>query len=329
MSTVDIQELRDLILARLLQGFPEDHAERMADVFLFAELSGRTSHGIERLLPGSYGPLDEGAGGEPVVERITPSSARVIGQPGMLVALIACDLAIELATDTGLATVTSRGSRSTSGSLSYFVDRMTYAGMFAMVSANTLAFVTPQGGKGRLLGTNPLALGMPAVRQPFVIDMATSASNAGAVISANANGVVLAPGIAVDSSGNETRVPSEVLDGGALLPFGGHKGLGLAMMIELMNGVLAGASAAPTGSSEGWGHVFVAISLSAFGDPDDLRARAQEIIDRFETAPTRDGSPPRVPGRTSQQRRDAALARGSVEVADDAFAQLVSLIENS
>ena len=326
MRTIEISELRRLTLARLRQRFSKEASERMAEVILFGELSGRASHGIQRLLPGSYGPLDEEPGPAPTIERPRHNSARVHGRPGMLVASIACDLAIDLASDSGMSAVTARGSRSTSGSLNYFVERMTEAGMVAMISANTLAFVTPHGGKGRLLGTNPLAMGVPSSGRPFIIDMATSASNVGEVMAAAAAGTTLSPGIAVDSSGNETRSPSDVLDGGALLPFGGHKGLGLAMMIELMNGVLAGAGAAPTGSSDGWGHVFVAMSLEAFGDPDELRQRAQEIIERFESAPTVDERPPRIPGRASLDRRDQALVRGTVEVDDEAFDQLVSLV---
>jgi LDH2 family malate/lactate/ureidoglycolate dehydrogenase len=316
MPRVDIADLDALIMSRLASLFSEDHARRIADVVLFGEMAGRPSHGIIRLLPGSYGVMDEQPGGEPVVERRGQSSARVSGNQGMILASIATDLTIDLASETGFAVVTTRGSKSTSGSVSFYVERLANAGLVSMVSAGTPNFVGLPGGGGRTLGTNPIAFGIPASDRPFILDMATSAISGGDVLTAAAEGSELPPGLAVDQSGRETVDPNDVLGGGAVLPFGGHKGLGLALMVEILNKALTGAE----GDPGDWGHVFVAFSTSMLGDDREIRSRAQAEIERLEEAGAR------IPGHQTLARRDESLARGWVDVDDDAYARLAEAV---
>lgn len=304
-----------MILAVLEDRFSAEHAAKIADVVMFGEMAGRASHGILRVLPGSYGVLDEEPGPPPTVERIGPAAARVAGKPGMLVAALASDLAGELATESGFAVVTTRGSRSTSGSLSYFVERLTRLGLVAFVTAGTVNFVTTPGSRDRVLGTNPLAVGLPGKGHPFIVDMATSAIAGGEVLTALAESSDLPGGVAVDARGAETTDPADVLKGGALLPFGGHKGLALSMLVEILNVALTGAQGDPVD----WGHVFVAFSLSMLGEEEELRQRTEEEIERLRSAGGR------IPGHGSLSQRDEALERGWVEVDDEAFERLVEL----
>lgn len=313
MARVAIDDLRCLILQRLEPLFPAEHAVRIADVVLFGEMAGRRSHGIIRLLPGSYGVMDEDVEPRPEVERLGRSAARVQGSQGMLLASIATDLVEELAVDSGFAVVTTRGSKSTSGSLTHFVEKLTDAGLVASVSAGTPNFVGLPGGRGRILGTNPLAYGIPTSQRPFILDMATSAISGGDVLTAAASGSELPQGVAVSTAGDATIDPDDVLAGGAVLPFGGHKGLGLSMMVEILNKALTGA----TGDPGDWGHLFVAFSMSLLGDEGEIRRRAQAEIDRLEAAGAR------IPGHRSLAIRDEALALGWVEVDDDAYERLM------
>lgn len=315
MARVDITELRSLILAALEDRFSVEHAEKIADVVMFGEMAGRSSHGILRVLPGSYGVLDEEPGPSPTVERMGPAAANVDGRPGMLVAALATDMAGELATESGFAVVTTRGSRSTSGSLTYFVERLTSLGLVAFVTAGTVNFVTTPGSADRVLGTNPLAFGLPARGHPFIVDIATSAIAGGDVLTAASEGSELPAGVAVDSHGAETTNPSDVLEGGALLPFGGHKGLALSMLAKILNVALTGARGDPVD----WGHVFVAFSLSMLGDEDEIRQRTEDEIERIRSVAGR------IPGHESLTRRDEALVRGWIEVDDEVFGRLVEL----
>ncbi len=90
--------------------------------------------------------------------------------------------------------------------------------------------------------------------------------------------------------------------------------------------MLGGSSALPISADDDWSHVFIAMSLSSLGDPDHMRRIAQELIDRIASTRTGDGSRIRIPGHRSLARRDAAMARGTVDVDDDTFAQLQSLV---
>ncbi len=323
---VEISRLRALIVARLTQVFGPVQAEQMADVVLFGELSGRSTHGIIRLLPGRKGPVDERPGPDPVIHRTSPQGARVEGRPGMLVASIATDVVLDIASEHGFAVVTTVGSGSSSGSLTYYVDRLATAGLVSFVSGNTLAFATPPGGRARMLGTNPFSVGIPAEPLPFVMDIGTSAITFGDVLEADAAGVLLPPDVAVDHHGDPTRQPREVLDGGSLLTFGGHKGLGLAMAIEVMAGALAGAAAAPVGPDDVWGHVFVAFSTAMLGDPDAIRAEASGILDRLRATPMDSEAEVRIPGERSLSTRDAAIERGHVEVDEASLDELLHLV---
>lgn len=326
MATVDISRLRSLVLDRLNQRYPPDHSRLMADVVMFGELAGRPSHGILRVLPGSFGAMDEEPGPEPVVDNTAPAAARITGRPGMLVAAMATDLVIELASQHGFAVVTTRGSRSTSGSLTCFVERMANAGLVSFVSANTLAIVTVPGAHERFLGTNPLAIGIPAEGRPFVVDMGTAAVTFGEVVTAAQEGSLLSEGVAVDGEGRTTSDATTVRDGGALLPFGGHKGLGLSMMVEVLNRALSGVEIDENGALHDWGQVFIAFSAGMVGELDQIRARASREFDRLRAVETVDGSVVRVPGHRSLQTRDEALARGTVDVDDDSYARLVELV---
>ncbi|MFZ0013497.1 MAG: Ldh family oxidoreductase [Acidimicrobiia bacterium] len=316
MTRVDLDELRRLVLDCLEPRFSDQDATRIADVLMFGEMANRPSHGIIRLLPGSFGVMDEEPGSEPSIEMHGHSAARVTGRQGMILASIAVELAEELATASGFAVVTTSGSRSTSGSLAYYVERLANAGLVSFVSAGTPNFVSIPGGGARLLGTNPVAYGIPTRDVPFVLDMGTSAITGGDVLTAVADGSDLPSGVAVDASGAPTTHAADVLDGGALLPFGGHKGLGLSLTVEILNKALTGAS----GDPGDWGHVFVAFSASLFGDEDDVRRRAQAEVDRLQAAGAR------IPGHHTLRCRDDALQRGWVEVDDDVYKRVVDSV---
>jgi LDH2 family malate/lactate/ureidoglycolate dehydrogenase len=271
--------------------------------------------------------MDEEPGGEPVIERPSPVSGLIAGRPGMLVAALATDLLIEITDEHGFAVVASRGSRSTSGSLAYYVERMTRAGLVSFASANPLGVVTVPGSHQRLLGTNPLSIGIPAQGHPFIVDMGTYGVTLGDIVTAATNGVALPEGVAVDAHGDVTTDPNAVRDGGALLPFGGHKGMGLSMMVEVLNRALGGPGIDDDGVLTDWSHVFVGFSVGLMGDGDEVKARAESELRRIASTETVDGSQVRIPGHRGLVARDEALARGKVEVDDDSYARLLELVE--
>ena len=128
------------------------------------------------------------------------------------------------------------------GMLAYYAEQIGKADLIAVVMAQSPEFVAPLGGRKGVFGTNPLCVAVPGPTEgPLILDMATAAITLFGAITAKANGTQLPPGVAVDSEGNPTRDPAAAL-AGAFLTFGGHKGSGLSLIVELLGGVLSGGT---------------------------------------------------------------------------------------
>jgi delta1-piperideine-2-carboxylate reductase len=168
----------------------------------------------------------------------------------------------------------------------------------------------PHGGNKKLYGTNPLGFAVPrAGTDPLVFDQASSAWSNGDVQIARREGRQLPPGVGVDRNGEPTTDPDAVLEGGALLPFGGHKGASVAMMMEVMAAGLAGGdfsfevdwSAYPGAATPRTGQTIILIDPKR-GAPRDFTARIEMLIDAIHEA-----GQDRLPGdrRYANRRRSA------------------------
>ena len=141
-----------------------------------------------------------------------------------------------------------------------------------------VAQVAPSAGASSVFGTNPLAVAVPRQGQaPFTFDMAASAVALFGVLTAKATGAPLAEGVAYDASGNVTTDAGAVLDGGAIATFGGHKGAGLALCVELLAGALSGGAVVGQEvkkEAKNWGHLFLCVKPDALVDDFDAKAAA-------------------------------------------------------
>ena len=171
---------------------------------------------------------------------------------------------------------------------------------------NSGAVVAPFGGTGRALGTNPFAWGAPGGPYgPLVLDFSTAGVAEGKLRVAGAEGLEVTPGLIVDSRGQPTTSPADFFAGGALLPFGGHKGSGMSIMIELLGGLLTGMGTAPTPDYAG-GNGTVLLAMASPGSPT-----------RRPSAPTPGGSarswsrpgPGRPAARCAARRIEARTRR--------------------
>jgi LDH2 family malate/lactate/ureidoglycolate dehydrogenase len=301
-------------------GAPPEIAGQVARSLVLSNLVGHDSHGVIRLAQYAAWIADG---------QIRPSAAAVIarrdratavvdggwgfGQPA---AHLATELAVELAREHGVAAVTVRDCNHV-GRLGEYVANLAQAGLVGLAFCNSGAVVAPFGGTGRALGTNPFAWGAPGGPEgPLVVDFSTAGVAEGKLRVAGAEGLDVAEGLIVDSRGRPTTHPDDFYAGGALLPFGGHKGSGMSIMIELLGGLLTGMGAAPTpGYAGGNGTVVLATSISAFCDLDAYRADALEFCGQLVTTgagPT--GGPVLLPGeiesRTRQERLDQGIPVG-------------------
>src|SRR5438477_9674246 len=182
---------------------------------------------------------------------------------------------------------------------------------------NATKSVAPLWGAERMLGTNPLAIAFPGLEEPpIVIDMATSAAAYGKIEIARRAGKSIPLGWAIDGSGAPTTDPNAMIDGGAQLPLGsdrdggGHKGYGLAVMVDVLSAVLSGANWGPftppfalrqempaRSVGKGNGHFFGALRIDAFIDPAEFKRQIDDMVRTLRaTKPAPGTSGPLIPG---------------------------------
>ena len=254
------------------------------------------------------------------------SSALIDGGDNIayVVSLTAIDKAVEICRKNGVAVV---GANNTwfSGRCAYYVERAARQGYVAMHTTNTTARVAPYGGIDRLMGTNPFAIAFPSEDDPLIIDIATSATTWGDVALARTKGEPLPEGLAVDPQGRPTVDPAAALDG-AFLPWGGHRGSGLSLAVQLL-GILAG-SAPVIDDVSNYGLFFLVIDPDILMPGGNYKARVSELRRTIAANRPMAGTPNvRVPGDGSLQRRKQALAAGVVTVDERVYQRILALCD--
>ena len=197
--------------------------------------------------------------------------------PGIVAAYRAMELAIQKAKDVGIGIVNVHNSNHCSCT-AYYIRMAAKENMLAIVSSNAPKSMAPWGSREKYLGTNPLAVGAPTHGDPVMIDMATSVVARGKIILADKKGDSIPEGWAIDVDGHPTTDAAKALEG-CVLPFGGAKGSGIAMMIDVFSGVLSGAAYGshihnPFAHPEvpmDTGHCMIAIDISRFQDPEEFK----------------------------------------------------------
>jgi LDH2 family malate/lactate/ureidoglycolate dehydrogenase len=224
---------------------------------------------------------------------------------GMLVMYHATRAVIEKAEARGIAVVGVTNSWM-SGRSSYYVEMIARADLVGIHTAASARSVAPFGGTRPVLGTNPIAFGMPSSRGPIVFDMGTSAFMGTDLAYRVRLGKPLPEGVAVDEKGQPTRNPEQARLG-ALLPFGGYKGFGLALIVQAF-GVLAGSALDPDKDD---GYVFVVFKPDLLIGLADFKQQVSELIDRVKATPRQPGvGEIRIPGERAFRERERALRDG-------------------
>src|SRR5579859_1156410 len=247
MLTMSADRLRD-VTRQVFEaaGTPPDLATNMADILVESNLAGHDSHGIIRI-PVYVKSIKEGTldpKARPEILRETPGSALVDGKYafGHIAAAFGTEVAIRKAKESK-AVVVSIVRCNHIGRLGEWGSRAAAKDVIAIVTVGGgggPGIAAPFGGAARALGTNPISIGIPGGDQPdLLVDFATTSIAEGKVQVARAKGVPLPPGCIIDKNGNPSTNPADLYDGGMLLPFGGHKGYGLAMVVELLGSALA------------------------------------------------------------------------------------------
>jgi LDH2 family malate/lactate/ureidoglycolate dehydrogenase len=176
---------------------------------------------------------------EPELEWIAPSFLRVDGKRGFgpVVAFRAIDEVVAKASETGIAMAAISNS-SHIGMLSPYVESIARRGQVALLLTTSEALVHAWGGRGAMVGTNPIGIAVPTIGDPLVLDMSTASVSMGKILDFAATGRALPPGWAVDALGQPTNDATAASNGGAISPFGGPKGYALGIALEALVGTL-------------------------------------------------------------------------------------------
>ena len=298
MEVVTATELKQKAIGILTSaGVLESEAALVADHLVEANLRGRDSHGVMRLLGIMKGIQKNtiSPSTEVSVVRETPAMALLDAKHsiGQIVAVKAMTLAIEKAHKVGIGIVSLRNA-SHIGFLGYYTEQAAKQGTIGIAFTNTEPAMSPPGGAEAILGTNPICVGIPSREEPIVVDLATSVVARGKILEFSRKGQKIPKGWAVDKDGADTEDPAAALEG-ALLPIAGPKGYCLAFAIDVLTGALAGASVGAdvkgTVHTEDIctkGDLFIAIDPQMFtSSPDflDRVERLQEQIKACKKAP--------------------------------------------
>ena len=315
----------------LAMGCPPDDATLATETLLSADLRGVDSHGVARL--SGYVRL-WGAGRINARPRVgvtyeTPSTAVVDGDGGLglVVGPRAMRVALQKAAQVGTGWVSVRNSNHF-GIAGYHAMLALAQDMIGVAMTNASPLVAPTHSLDRLLGTNPIAVAVPAGEQPdFVLDMATTTAANGKLEIAQRQGLPIPEGWAQDAAGQTSTDAHAVKNGGALLPLGGatgsHKGYGLGAVVDIFSAVLSGANygpwvppfvaflqppADPVG--QGIGHFFGAMRVDAFRPAAEFKAHMDNWITTFRQARAVAGQPVLIPGDPERETAAHRLLNG-------------------
>jgi LDH2 family malate/lactate/ureidoglycolate dehydrogenase len=280
-------------------GVPPEHARLVADTLVQADLWGHQSHGVlrlrwyyERLRNGVMQPVTHP---ELVVD--AGAIALIEGNEGIghVLTVLAAEEAIARAKAHGIGAVGVRNSNHF-GTCMYYTLMGARRGCVMLLTSNGGPAMAPWGGMKKIIGTNPWSVATPAGRHPpFVVDMANTGVARGKIYLARQRHEAIPPGWALNARGAPTTDPQEAIDG-IILPMAGHKGYAIAMMVDVLSGVLTGsgfldAVASPyrTAEKSRCGHLMLAIDIERFQPLDEFNARMEDYIAKVKSVPLAQG----------------------------------------
>jgi len=325
---IDAAELesfaREVLLAA---GVAPNHAERVANALVRADLRGVDSHGIARLE--TYVEKFEAGGfnADPDirVDRVADGAVLVDADdgPGQSAGVVAMDAAMERASEAGIGVAAVTNSNHF-GTAAYYTERASAEGYIGLAMTNVGPDVVPFGGVSAFLGTNPISFSVPTGREfPITLDMATSVGAMGKIDHAAKADDELPTDWALDAEGEPTTVPDDVA---ALRPVGGPKGFGLALVVDVLCGLLTGVGPSPSvgplydafEEPMRLGHFVGAVDVEAFREYEAFEAAVDAYVEQLKRQETRDGVDEiRLPGELETMAKRENEARG-VPLNDDA-----------
>ncbi|MEM4311290.1 MAG: Ldh family oxidoreductase [Nitrososphaerales archaeon] len=276
-------------------GASKEEAEIVANHLVESNLVGHDSHGVVRI-PEYVGRII----GKPILKieappiklkakikviRETPTTALIDGDWGFgqVVARRAMEIAIKKAKDYQVGLVAARNCDHV-GRAGEFPLMASEQDMIGALFVKTVPVMAPVGGRGRVIGNNPISIAIPANDgKPILLDFAMSVAAGGKIIMAIEKGENIPEGWIIDSEGNPSTNPKDYINGGALLPFARHKGYALSVIVEVLGGILSGVGALADYKGINT-FLAMAIDIEAFIPLKEFKEKVDKLIRDIKSA---------------------------------------------
>ena len=304
-------------------GFPSDDAGIIARFMAESDIMGKDSHGIFRL-PGYIGRVQAGGFNKTPnihIEQERTATALVDGDNGMghLVINFCAETAIRKAKQTGVSWVGVHHSNHAGAAGAYAMLPLAHDMIGLYVAVGSANHLPPWGGIESLLSTNPIAVAIPGMEEdPILLDMATTVTSYGKVKVHAQRGIPMPEGWMIDGDGNP-MTDASLSDSGYLLPIGGAKGYGLALIFGILAGTLNGAAFgkdvvdmnADASSATNTGQFIIALDIAAFMDVDEFKRQIDDVVRLMRASKTLPGvDSVRMPGEGSHAAIADRVANG-------------------
>jgi len=330
---ITLDQILDISYQNLARwGFHDEEIGLINRNLLDAELSGKKTHGFVRLLSIKKQYDKKELNVEPLVLDILSESSTHLhvdgkNKLGFGVIYKALEKAKEKVAKTGLVAVGIKNTGVTGYIGSYareaVKDDLIYLGFH-----NSTGGLIPHGSIAEMWGTNPLTVGIPTFDVPIILDMASSQITWGDLLVAKNEDRQLREGVALDKDGKPTIDPEKAMAGG-LLPFFGHKGSGLAFIVELLAGALMG-SRVGNNVPGGWGSFFILLDLKLFRPLGEFKQDVQTAIEELKNSPKAEGVKEIFfAGEKSYKLHQQHLEQGYFELSDKLYSDLQSLLKGA
>ena len=312
-------------------GMPGADARLVADTLVQADLWGHQSHGVMRL--SWYLARLKAGVCDPVAqpERVVDAGAIAVidgkDAMGQVLAAQAAEQAVQRAKAHGIGAVAVRNSNHF-GTAMYFTRMIARAGCVAFLSTNASPAMAPWGGRKKMVGNNPWSWAAPAGdRPPMVLDIANTGVARGKIYLARQKGLPIPEGWALDAVGRPTTDATDAIDG-IILPMAQHKGYAIAVMMDMLSGILTGSAFGPgvhgpyqAEHRSGAGHFMIALDIAAFQPLAVFEARMARYIDELKAVPLAQGFeevfyPGEVEARNEAKHRAEGLSLPADTLAD-------------
>lgn len=307
--------------ALIKQGYGTDESKIIKKVLLYAQLRGN-NQGVVKLI-GKGIPKRDGVG-IPKIVKETPVSALIDGNNthAIIVMNQVTDLAIKKAKQSGIGIVGNFNTTESTGAIGYYAKKIADEGFIGIAFASAPFQTTaPHGSTEAKFCTNPMAYGIPTETDPIILDMSTSAIAYYGLIEAKTAGREVPEGLGYDKDGNPTTSPAEIMSG-AIKSFGGHKGSGLALVVQILAGALVQADSFDN-DSDNAGNLVLAIDPEILTTKEKFTKEVSSIITRIKSARKAPGVEEIfIPGEKGNNFYEKVMTSGDIVVEDNLLTAL-------